>query len=77
VATCTLTRGAVVVIGPGQSVSAETCGDPTGREKYPPNERDLQVYIRSAWSRTDLSCPDERQDYQNDPRDIARPASKF
>ena len=81
VATCTLRRGAVVVIGPGQSVSAETCGDPTGHERYPVNERDFQVYIHEAWNRTgtptgDLSCPDESRDYQDDPQDIARPAAR-
>ena len=79
VAQCTLRRGALVVIGPGQSVSAETCGDPTGRESYPVNDRDLQVYIHEAWTRTgtpngDLSCPDESRDYRDDPENIAKPA---
>jgi len=77
VAQCTLRRGSVVVIGPGQSVSAETCGDSSGRESYPANDRDFQVYIHDAWKRTgppreDLSCPDQSRDYQNDPRDIAK-----
>ena len=81
VATCTLRRGAVVVIGPGQSVSADTCGDPSGRERYPGNDRDFQVYIREAWNRLgtpngDLICPDERRDYQNDPGNIAKPARR-
>ena len=71
VAQCTLRRGSVVVIGPGQSVSAETCGKPT--ESYPANDRDMQVYIHEAWARTDLSCPDESRDYKNDPQDIAKP----
>src|SRR5580765_2572256 len=71
VASCTLRRGSVVVIGPGQSVSAETCGNPT--ERYPKNDRDLQVYIKDAGTRADLVCPDEKQDYLNDPRDIATP----
>jgi len=71
VASCTLRRGSVVVIGPGQSVSADTCGNP--KESYPKNDRDLQVYIKDAWSRGDLVCPDEKQDYLNDPRDIATP----
>jgi hypothetical protein len=36
------------------------------------------VYIHEAWNRTgtpggDLSCPDESLDYQNDPRNIAKP----
>ncbi len=78
VAQCTIRRGAVVVIGPGQSVSAHTCGDPTARESYPANDRDWQVYIHEAWNRTstpngDLSCPDERRDYQDDPGNIAKP----
>jgi hypothetical protein len=78
VAQCTLRRGAVVVIGPGQSVSAQTCGDPTGRESYPVNDRALQVYIHEAWKRTgtpngDLTCPDESRDYQDDPGNIAKP----
>jgi hypothetical protein len=80
VARCTLRRGAVVVIGPGNSVSAQTCGDPTGRENYPANDRDWQVFIHQAWNRTgtpngDLSCPDESQDYQDDPGNIAKPIS--
>ena len=78
VAQCTLRRGTVVVMGPGQSVSAKTCDDPSGREEYPANDRDLQVYIRQAWTRTgqpdsELSCPDESRDYQDDPQDIAKP----
>jgi len=74
VAQCTLRRGSVVVIGPGQSVSAKTCGNPT--ESYPANDRDLQVYIHEAWNRPDLSCPDESRDYEDDPRDISRPAAR-
>ena len=35
VAQCTLRRGSVVVIGPGQSVSAQTCEKPG--ESYPAN----------------------------------------
>lgn len=73
VAHCTLRRGSVVVVGPGQSVSAETCGNPN--ESYPANDRDLQVYIHDAWNRPELSCPDESRDYEDDPRDIAKPAS--
>jgi len=74
VAQCTLRRGSVVVIGPGQSVSAKTCGNPT--ESYPANDRDLQVYIHEAWNRPELSCPDESRDYEDDPRDISRPAAR-
>ena len=78
VAQCTLRRGSVVVIGPGQSVSAQTCENPN--EGYPPNERDFQLYIHDAWTRTgppseELTCPEESRDYQNDPLDIAKPAS--
>jgi hypothetical protein len=78
VARCTLRRGSVVVMGPGQSVNAKTCDDPSGREEYPANERDLQVYIHEAWTRTGqpdsaLSCPDESRDYQDDPQDVAKP----
>ena len=74
VAQCTLRRGAVVVIGPGQSVSAQTCGVQT--ESYPANDRDFQVYIHEAWKHMsppdgELSCPDESRDYENDPRDIS------
>ena len=77
VAQCTLRRGAIVVIGAGQSVSAETCGEPRGREQYPANARDFQVYIHAAWTKTGtpdamLSCPDESQDYRNDPNDISK-----
>ncbi len=73
VATCTLRRGSVVVIGSGQSVSAKTCGN--GNESYPENDRDLQVYVSKAWDRADLLCPDEQQDYQDDPQDVARPVA--
>jgi hypothetical protein len=64
------------VIGPGQSVSEQTCEKPG--ESYPPNDRDFQLYIREAWKRTgqpdsELSCPDVSRDYQNDPRDISKP----
>jgi len=77
VAQCTLRRGAVVVIGSGQSVSADTCGEPRGREQYPANARDFQVYIHAAWTQIGtrdamLSCPDESQDYRDDPNDISK-----
>ena len=68
VAQCALRRGSVVVIGPGQSVSGQTCGVAT--ESYPATNRDFQVYVHDAWKRTDLVCPEESRDYQNDPRDI-------
>lgn len=74
VATCTLKAGAVVAIGPGQSVSAQTCGDPTGAEQYPANSVDWQTFVNKPWARTsELSCPPESADYQADPLDIAKP----
>lgn len=74
VATCTLKKGAVVVIGPGQSVSAESCGDPTGKESYAANNEDWQVYVSKAWSRgTELVCPAETSDYEANPQDISKP----
>jgi hypothetical protein len=77
VASCTLRRGAVVVVGLGQSVSAATCGKPG--ESYPASDRDVQVYIHEPWKHTgtpgsELSCPDPSRDYENDPQDIAKPA---
>ncbi len=71
-ATCTLKKGAVVVVGPGQSVSAQTCGDPTGQESYPANAEDWQVYVAKAWARSaELSCPPDSADYEVDPANIA------
>jgi hypothetical protein len=77
VAQCTLRRGAVVVIGLGQSVNDETCGEPGGREHYLANARAFQVYIHAAWTHSGtpnamLSCPDESQDYRNDPNDVSK-----
>lgn len=74
VATCTLKAGAVVVIGPGQSVSAETCGDPTGKEHYAANAKDWQVYVDKPWTRAaELECPAETSDYAANPKHIAKP----
>ena len=79
VARCTLKSGAVVAVGPGNSVSAQTCGDPAGQEAYPANERDWQLYVAKAWTRLgadkELDCPDPSQDYLADPTDISRPAA--
>lgn len=74
VAGCTLKKGAVVAVGPGQSVSAQTCGDPTGQETYPANPTHWQVYIYQPWTRmgTELDCPPETQDYKADPNDISK-----
>ncbi|MEY8688927.1 MAG: hypothetical protein AB9M53_03485, partial [Leptothrix sp. (in: b-proteobacteria)] len=69
---CTLKAGAVVAIGPGQSVSAETCGDPTGKEQFPANGRDWQLYVDKPWARAaELACPADTADYQADPANIA------
>lgn len=76
VATCTLKKGAVVAVGPGNSVSAETCGDASGREHYPPNERMWQLYVARPLERVgpekELDCSDESRDYAADPRDVSR-----
>ena len=74
VAKCTLKKGAVVAIGPGNSVSAKTCGDQAGKEAYPANPRGWQVWISKVWTRpTELDCPAPTDDYALDPTDISRP----
>ena len=77
VATCTLKAGTVIAIGPGQSVSAATCGDPTGKESYPANPVDWQTYIDQAYNKVGpgkpLDCPPETQDYEANPADISQP----
>ena len=76
VAKCTLKSGAVVAIGPGNSVSAATCGGATGKEAYPANDKDWQVYIAEAWKRLgadkELDCPAESADYEADAADISK-----
>lgn len=73
VATCTLKKGAVVAIGPGQSVSAETCNDATGKENYPANATGWQTYVDKPWARgAELTCPPESSDYPADPADIGK-----
>lgn len=73
-ARCTLRRGAVVAVGPGQSVSAQTCGDAAGQESYPPNRRLWQVYVDQPWKRnTELACPAEDVDVEVDPLDVSKP----
>ncbi|WP_146155711.1 hypothetical protein [Enhygromyxa salina] len=68
---CTLAAGAVVIIGPGQSVSAEACENPG--ESYTVSDH-WQVYIAEPWTRTgddgDLHCPDDA-DYAVNPDDLA------
>ncbi len=76
VATCTLKAGAVVAVGPGQSVSAATCGDVTGKESYPANAVDWQTYISKAYNRVgagkELECPADTQDYEANPANISQ-----
>jgi len=78
VARCVLRKGSVVVIGFGQSVSENACGNHERRESYPQNTRDLQVYIHDAFRRTsgehaELLCPEENQDYEDDRDDVSKP----
>jgi hypothetical protein len=72
---CTLKAGAVVTVGPGQSVSAEVCGKPN--ESYPANPQDWQIYVARAWARTgpeaELVCPDVSADFEVSPQDVSRP----
>lgn len=79
VAQCTLRKGAVVSVGPGNSVSAQTCNDASGKEVYPENRRDFQIFISKAWTRVgenkELSCPEESADYEADDGDISKPRS--
>lgn len=77
VAQCTLKQGAVVVVGPGQSVSAQTCGDVSGKESYAANAEDWQLYIDQPWTRgAELVCPPEADDYEADPADLSKPKAK-
>jgi hypothetical protein len=72
VAKCTLKKGAVVAIGPGQSVSPKTCGDPSGKEAYPVDSRDWQVWISKIWERSqEVDCPPDAKDYEADLADIS------
>lgn len=72
VATCTLQAGAVVAVGPGQSVSAALCGD---EEAYPANPAAFQVYVDKPWTRgAELVCPAETEDYPADSADLSRRA---
>ena len=74
VAKCTLKKGAVVAVGPGNSVSAKTCDDKAGKESYPVNTRDWQVWVSKVWARgAELECPADTTDYEADPADIAHP----
>jgi hypothetical protein len=74
VARCTLKKGAVVAVGPGNSVSPKTCEDPAGKEAYPVNTHDWQVWISKVWSRSqEIDCPADTTDYQPDAADISHP----
>jgi hypothetical protein len=78
---CTLKKGAVVAIGPGQSVSAETCKDPSGKydsrnESYPASPAHWQIYIKDPGNAGTLACPEPSQDYKADLLDISPPKSK-
>ena len=74
-AQCTLKKGAVVAIGPGQSVSAKTCGDSTDKETYAENPKDWQVWISKSWTRSgpgkEMAC-EETFDYEVSQADIGK-----
>jgi hypothetical protein len=80
VATCTLRAGAVVAVGPGQSVSLQTCSDGTppleeGSElAFPTNPDHWQMYIDAPWDKPDmLDCTVDTTDYRADPQDLSHP----
>ena len=65
VAQCTLKAGAVVAVGPGQSVSAETCG--AEGESYPASNH-IQLFVWQPWTQPEaLVCPDVSADHAVDP----------
>jgi hypothetical protein len=73
VVTCTLKAGAVAAIGPGQSVTAATCGDAGGAENYPANANAWQMYVDRPWTRpSELVCPAVDLDFAVDPGDLSR-----
>jgi hypothetical protein len=76
-AKCTLKKGAVVAIGPGQSVTPPTCKDANGKEtteSYPVSPSAWQLYIDKVWTRaSEIECPPDTDDYAADPADISRP----
>jgi hypothetical protein len=67
-AACTLSRGSVVLIGPGQSVDETTCKK-TG-EQYPANPHHYQVYIARTNEPGVLTCPHSDADARLDPKDM-------
>ncbi|CAA7621474.1 conserved exported hypothetical protein [Magnetospirillum sp. LM-5] len=74
VATCTVKAGAVVAIGPGQSVSVDLCKNPAGPEQYGANPKGWQVFVNQPWAQpaNSFECPPVSADYPADPADIAR-----
>ena len=68
VATCHLSPGSVIAIGPGQSVTPPTCGDADNKESYPADAQHWQVYVNDA--KASVKC-DDGFDYEADPKDIA------
>lgn len=71
-AACTLRAGAVVAVGPGQSVSNTTCN--SASESYPQERVRWQIYIDQPWKRSaELSCPPDTQDIEVDPSDVTKP----
>lgn len=79
VASCTLRAGAVVAVGPGQSVSLETCGDDTppleegSALAFGQSPEHWQVYIHQPWNRTEeLDCTVDTADYRADPEELSR-----
>jgi hypothetical protein len=74
---CTLKAGAVAAIGPGQSVTAATCGDASGAENYPANANAWQMYVDQPWKRpAELVCPAVDFDSAVDPDDLSRRISR-
>lgn len=67
-AACTLARGTVVVLGPGQSVNATTC-EKAG-EAYDANPYHHQVYIPKEELRRALTCPPADHDARLDHKDL-------
>jgi hypothetical protein len=75
VATCTLKKGAIVAIGPGNSVGAGVCKDTA--EQYPANPQHWQLYVSNVFANVgpgkELECPDASGDYEANPNNLAVP----
>jgi hypothetical protein len=65
---CTLKKGAVVVVGPGNSVAPPSCGEGS-TEAYPENDHDWQMWISKPWERHGaggiLECPETELAFPN------------